>query len=81
MFERQLGYFVSRIEKAVSVADGFPIIENGLLLRRRIVRNRRFFLLTSGRCIVLWLELVDHLVGISRQKVNQLLPERIEHWL
>ncbi|SUA61007.1 Uncharacterised protein [Brucella anthropi] len=30
---------------------------------------------------MLWLELVDHLVGISRQKVDQLLAERIEHWL
>jgi len=72
MCERHFGIshqsaFVSRIEKAASGADGFSISRNSLLLCRRIVRNRRFFLLAGGRSIMLWLELVDHLVGISRQ--------------
>src|SRR5690606_23039833 len=81
MFERQLGYFASRIRKAASMADGFPIIENGLLLCGRIVRNRRFFLFPRSGSILLRLEPVNHLVGIGWKKINQLLAKGIEHRL
>src|SRR5690606_172306 len=86
MSERRYGcfaltMFISGIEKAVSGAGGFSISRNGLLLCRRIVRNRRFFLLAGSGSSLLRLEFFNHLVGICWQKVDQLLAERIEHRL